>query len=438
MGKLTDTAIRNAQAGERDAQISDGGGLVLRVGRGSGDKSFWYRYKLGNSSKWIRLGTYPALSLKDARTLAAALDLKRKQGIDPIEERDQNAKRERDERDAEQKEAAAQAARLTVRDLCDRWARLELSARKDGGAEVRRSFEKDVFPTLGNVAAEDVTRPMVAALLDTVVERGARIVARNLLGDLRQMFGFAIKRGFVENDPTSHLKRDDFGRKVERARVLSDSEIRDLTRLLPDAEMYEASVSAVWVMLSTCCRVGEVTSARLEHIDLEAGAWKIPAENSKNAKAHTIYLSAFAAKHIKTLIERAERLGSAWLMPAKYASGPVCPKSLAKQIGDRQRPGLKPMKGRTPLTESLVLVGGKWTPHDLRRTGATTMGVLGVRPDVIEKCLNHVEQNRLVRIYQRQELREEQREAWRLLGDRLELLTRDDAANVVPLVRVAA
>jgi hypothetical protein len=61
------------------------------------------------------------------------------------------------------------------------------------------------------------------------------------------------------------------------------------------------------------------------------------------------------------------------------------------------------------------------------------MGDLGVRPDVIEKCLNHIEQNKILRIYQRQELRAEQEQAWRLLGERLALLLRYDTANVVTL-----
>ena len=80
------------------------------------------------------------------------------------------------------------------------------------------------------------------------------------------------------------------------------------------------------------------------------------------------------------------------------------------------------MKCRSLNINALELAGGKWTPHDLRRTGATMMGVLGVRPDVIEKCLNHVEQNKLVRTYQRQKLEVEQTDAWHLLGVRLELL----------------
>lgn len=429
---LSAARVANAKPQPDEYLLADGGGLYLRV-RPDGSRAWLFRYSFGGKRRKVGLGGAEAVSLAAARQEAQWLRDIIAAGTDPQIER---AQRKADQ-ETERKRIEAQAARLTVGQLFDRWERLELARRKDKGAEVRRCFEKDVLPTLGKVAAEDVTRAMIAGVLDEVAERGARIVARNLLGDLRQMYGFAIKRGSVEHDPTSHLKRDDFGRKVERARVLSESEVRELARLIPDADLWDSSASAIWIMLSTCCRVGEIAAARIEHLNLDAGTWTIPAENSKNAKAHTIYLSEFARCHFVELKERAERLGRGYLCPAKNKDGHVSPKSLAKQVGDRQRVGLEPMKGRTPLTESLVLTRGKWTPHDLRRTGATMMGTLGVRPDVIEKCLNHVEQNRLVRIYQRQELKEEQREAWRLLGERLDLLTRNDLENVIPLKQSA-
>ena len=48
---------------------------------------------------------------------------------------------------------------------------------------------------------------------------------------------------------------------------------------------------------------------------------------------------------------------------------------------------------------TLALIGGRWGPHDLRRTGATMMVMLGVLPEVAERCLNHTEQNRVKRIH---------------------------------------
>ncbi len=60
------------------------------------------------------------------------------------------------------------------------------------------------------------------------------------------------------------------------------------------------------------------------------------------------------------------------------------------------------------------------------------MGELGVMGKVIDRCLNHVEQNKLKRIYQRHELKGKQREAWRLLGDRIMLLlSSEKQANIV-------
>jgi integrase len=214
---------------------------------------------------------------------------------------------------------------------------------------------------------------MIASCLDKVVERGAPVLARNMLGDLRQMFGFAIKREYVENDPTSHLKRDDFGKKIERDRVLNDDEIKALNKLLQAAGMQEASVAAIWIMLSTCCRVGEISRARWVDIDLKTDTWRIPPDNAKNGKEHIVFLSEFSARHFKKLNELATNdLGklSTWAMPASQKDSHVCVKSLAKQIGDRQRGAdSKPMSNRTRLTSALILPRGKWTPHDLRRTG---------------------------------------------------------------------
>jgi hypothetical protein len=65
------------------------------------------------------------------------------------------------------------------------------------------------------------------------------------------------------------------------------------------------------------------------------------------------------------------------------------------------------------------------------RTGATMMGNLGIRGEVIEKCLNHTEENRLKKTYQQQSLMKEQAEAWRVLGDCLDVLLGTCGNNVL-------
>ncbi|MDH5709890.1 MAG: hypothetical protein OEY75_12320, partial [Hylemonella sp.] len=84
----------------------------------------------------------------------------------------------------------------------------------------------------------------------------------------------------------------------------------------------------------------------------------------------------------------------------------------------------EPLSGRTKQVDALLLPGGQWRPHDLRRTGASMMADLGALPEVVERCLNHTEENKMKRIYQRARYEGPMRDAWRLLGERLELLSR--------------
>ncbi|MDR3371206.1 tyrosine-type recombinase/integrase [Rhodoferax sp.] len=451
MAKLTARAIELAKAKDKAYKLVDGEGLQLRIAV-DGTKTWLVRYVVDGKTRQYSLpesyradGGAGFMTLQGAREAARAIRTLAKTGVDYHEQLERNVAALEAEHKAKllaaqiaedeaNRAREAHEARLTIGALLDRWERIELKARKDGGAEVRRSFEKDVLPTLGEVAAIDVTRSMIAAVLDTIVERGAPIVARNLLGDLRQMASFAIKRGILENDPTSHLKRNDYGTKNERDRVLSDAEIKELQDKLPTAKLQASTEIALWLMLSTCCRVGEISRARWEDVAIDAGTWRIPPDNAKNGKAHTVLLSDFSIQQFKKLHAISGK--TAWCYPAENKDDQhVCLKSISKQIHDRQR--TVPMKNRSKATGALLLAGGEWTPHDLRRTGATIMGGLGVRPDVVEKVLNHVEQNKLIRIYQRQELKAEQQEAWRLLGERLDLLT-SGAVNVITMQRSAA
>ena len=113
---------------------------------------------------------------------------------------------------------------------------------------------------------------------------------------------------------------------------------------------------------------------------------------------------------------------------------------MSKQIGDRQSMFKKgadgnprrPMKNRRH-DNTLVLGGGKngaWTPHDLRRTGATLMQSMGVSLEIIDRCQNHVlPGSKVRRHYLLHDYAEEKREAWHLLGKRLELILNQTATG---------
>ncbi|MGY6278001.1 tyrosine-type recombinase/integrase [Methylomonas sp. MgM2] len=423
--KLTDLVYRKIKPTDKEQQISDGDNLYLRVrpAADGGAISFRYRYRIEGKQKWI---TLKATTLAKARTERDNYASMLKEGIDPAAEAKLIAERNRAAQLAEQEALAKQQALISVNTLFERWECTDIAGRKDL-AEIQRMFKKDVLPIIGGLAVGEVRKGHITDVIDRIKQRGSKSTSRNVLKLMRQMFKFALDRDIIEYDPTASLNVAKVTTKyTERDRVLSEDEVRLLNLKMPDANFMPSTECAIWIMLSTLCRVGELSKAEWKHIDFEARTFFIPKETAKNGKAHTIALSDFALAQFERLAQF--KTSDRWLYPNTSKNNHVCEKSITKQIDGRQNQTV--YSCRTKHNQALAMPGGKWTPHDLRRTGATMMGNLGVHGDVIEKCLNHTEANTLKRVYQHQELKAEQAEAWRLLGERLALLA-ENSSNVV-------
>ena len=423
--KLTPLGVKNLKPSSKDQLISDGDSLFLSirsVGNG-GAKSFRMAYRINGKQSWLTLEKNTLADARAERDENKALVTK---GLDPALERKLNVIRTHNAQLEEQEAEKKLNARMTVNDLFVRWCDIDLTKRK-GMGEITRTFNKDILPELGLLFVEDVTKSHISLIIGKMKIRGAPHTARNLIILVRQMFRFAVSHDLIDADPTARIDITKMTTKAsERDRVLSESEIKALARQMPDANLNPATECAIWIAIATACRVGEISKAKHTDVDFDAGTWVIPQENSKNGKAHTIVLSNFALEQFRRLTRLST--SAVWLLPHRDNIRSASRSSLAQQLNIRQIPG----DARCKDNQSLMLVGGKWTPHDLRRTGATLMGNLGVAPDTIDKCLNHVEPNKIKRTYQRQKLEAEQAKAWELLGERLELLVNLDAVNVIP------
>jgi integrase len=458
--RLTALAVkRYADASEQASPLHDGGGLYLRKREAS---AMWYlrlTEPATGAQQWHRLfpddpaGGYPHKGLSDARAEARRMWDLRSAGIDPRAQRDRHIKAQQEVEVAAELEAQR---RLTVRDLFDRWVATDLqprlradgkrAGRKDSGKFTCDQFARRVFPKLGRMAIEDVKRSDLMAILDSAKQEGKLRTANVLLADLKQMFRFALARDVVMRNPLETvLKRDVGGASVERDRVLSASELACLADKLVDCGLSERSVAGVWLVLATGVRVGELLGAtwhghsddlaslkaaantsdvKLGVVDLAARSWLIL--ETKNQRSHTIHLSEFAIRQFERLAEFREAtphdLNRAvpWVFPNTSATGPVGVKSFGKQLSDRQRPLERRLKNRSKNTEALLLPGGRWTAHDLRRTAATLMAELGFGGDVIDECLNHMIESRVRRVYVRDRRLGEQARAFDALGAKLQ------------------
>ncbi|HFF2163199.1 TPA: hypothetical protein ACGBGT_005175, partial [Pseudomonas aeruginosa] len=141
---------------------------------------------------------------------------------------------------------------------------------------------------------------------------------------------------------------------------------------------------------------------------------------------HHVFLSAFALEQFKRLHK--ETSNTPFCFPSKDGKNHVDTKTVSKLVGDRQcrfKNRSKPLAGRHH-DDSLVLSNGnkgEWTPHDLRRTGATMMQELGVTLEIIDRCQNHLlGGSKVRRHYLHHDYAKEKTEAWRLLGEKIETI----------------
>ena len=451
MAKITTKTLEALKPSDHGKRLADGEGMfgIVRAVKNDPEAisvDFEWRYSLGAKVRQIRIGSWPKLSLAELRAEREARRVQVRQArkgeaVDPLAANaTARLKKQADNLEAKQTQIhrlqalAAKDARMTVRGLFDLWQRTDLKKRQDRGSEALRAFEADVFPIIGDVAAADVTKAHIQHIIDAMLSRGVKRMTERVFSDLRQLFGFALDRDHIETDPTARIKKHKIGGSVERDRVLSETELTELFKRLPESGLVHASQCALIIQLATITRIGEVLGACWKDVNFERRQWVLP--ETKNGKRHTVHLNDLALRQFQALHDQTGQ--TEWVFPASRLDGPVCSKTVTKQVADRQRgdEAVTRMSGRTKQTNALTLSGGQWRPHDLRRTGATLMAELGALPDVIEKCLNHTEQTKVKRIYQRAQYEAPMRHAWHLLGERLELLA-NKPANVVTLSKAA-
>lgn len=477
---LTDRAVKSWLATGGSDFLHDGGGLYLRR---RADGAFWALRQvnpLTGARTWASLFpdvSYPQASLTEARRKATEARLNAAASPTNIV-RDRRAAKV-----AAQAAELAEQRRVTFRQVFDDWRAADLqprvradgkrTGRVDGGQYVLDQFTRHVLPTVGGMVLADVSKADLMALLDAQKSNGKMRTANMLLADMKQMLDFALEREIIDRNPMATVKKSKVGGpSVERDRVLSDDEIKLLGSAIAGARMNVRSATAIWLTLATGVRVGELMGAvwadalpadpkprracldalqavadaegvKLGVVDIAARSWYLL--TTKNQRDHTVHLSDFAVQQLQVLAQHREVLEgstteekSPWVFPATDNHKPVCVKSFGKQLADRQREPEGRMSNRTKATTALVLPGGRWTAHDLRRTAATVMARCGFGSDTINECLNHIQADRMARVYIQDRREADQVRAFDALGARLVELTTGVAASNVVRLPVAA
>lgn len=337
-------------------------GLALRVMPG-GTRTWYAFYRRGRTARRVKLGTWPAVALSKARSLALhTRDRVETEHADPAYER------------------KAERHAFTVGDV----AQLYLKH----AAEHKRTWKDDgwrldryILPAWRSRPVADIDRTDVHALLDKIVAAGTPIQANRVQALISKLMNFAIDRGHRTTNPCYRMGKP--APECTRATVLDDQAIRGVWAAL-DARPGDAA-DALRVRLLTGQRGGEVHSMRWADVDLEAAVWTIPSEHAKNRRAHRVPLSTPVLELLKRRREASPE-DEARVFPGLYHQ-------------------------REDLREFSSVHAGTYRWHDLRRTVATRLAALGFPEETVGRVLNHARRGVTATVYNRHAYDAEKRAA---------------------------
>lgn len=393
---LTDTAIRTAKPGAKPAKLFDERGLFLIV-TPAGGKWWRLKYRFEGKEKLLSLGTYPDVTLKDARERRDSARKQLADGIDPSHSR----KAQKSMRQVQ----AANSFELVSREWYEKHSPNWVDAH---GSRIIRRLERDIFPHLGARPVADITAPELLHVIRKIEERGALETAHRALGNCGQVFRYAVATGRALRDPTGDLRGALPPVKGEHFAAVTDpAQVAQILRAI-DAYQGTAIVScALRLAPLVFVRPGELRGAEWAEIDLDAAEWRIPGARMKLGVDHIVPLStqALAVFHE--------------IQPLTGACRYVFPSA---------RTAARPMSDNAVLAalRRMDIPKEEMSGHGFRAMARTILDeVMGVRPDLIEHQLAHAVRDTNGRAYNRTAHLPERRKMMQQWADYLEKLQTD-------------
>jgi integrase len=412
---LTDTAIRKLRPAERRYEVRDASrpGFGLRVEL-DGRKVFFQRFG-ARGERRLTLGAYSrAFGLAEARAAADKARADHAAGRDPIGAKQERRRVEREERETRKAARQGRPAPGTFADLALRYLRDARRRRRERSVnEDERKLRVEVLPEWGARRVGEIRRADVLRLIEDARERGG-VCSNRTLALVRAVFQYAVDREELDANPALRIPRRYLYAEQPRERVLTRDELHSILAVVD--ELGPIVGGAFRTILATAQRPGEVLRMQWEDIGRDEGGsfWQIPDGVAKTGRGHRVPLSRQAMTLLDVLRPLTGSTPWVFASPSARADGPVRWLSHAAERLRRQS-GV-----------------ADFTPHDLRRTAATLMGERGVRPDVIERVLNHVPA-KIARTYNRATYDAEKRQALAILGGLIESIAegQEAVANVL-------
>jgi len=393
---LSDVKCRNARPGPKLVKLSDGGGLQLWV-QPTGSRLWRLAYRFGGKQRLLALGSYPLISLAEARE--ARDDAKRllRAGIDPGQERSLRK---------------AGSGKDSFRSIADEYVdKLKKEGRADRTITKVKWLLDFAYPAIGDKCIREIDTATILTVLRRVEVRGRYESARRLRSTIGSVFRYAIATARAETDPTIALRDALISPTVTpRAAITDPRALGGLLRAIDAFDGQPTTRSALKMMALLFPRPGELRAAEWDEFDFESSVWSIPEGRMKMRPPHRVPLSRQAVSVLTSLSEISGGGGSLLFPSVRSGSRPISDNTLNAAL---RRMGY----GKEEATA-----------HGFRATASTLLNECGKwHPDAIERQLAHIENNDVRRAYARAEHWEERVKMMQWWADYLDELESKNA-----------
>jgi integrase len=376
---LSDTACRNAHKSDKAKdgkafKLFDDKGLFLLVKpTASGWGKWWrFKYRFDNKEKLLSLGTYPEISLgqarekrDEARKLVAAM-------IDPGENR------------KAVKEARADNVANSFEIIAREWGSKKIETWDEKNNRSKRMLERNIFPWLGDRPISEILPKDILSCLRRIEDRGTIETAHRTLQICGQVFRYAVATGRIDRDITQDLKGALPPAKGEHFAAITEP--KEVAELLRAIDSYQGSLPAVCALKLAplfFVRPGELRAMQWQDVNLESSEWRYLVTKTK-----VQHIVPLACQAVAILEELKPLTGNGrYVFPS-----------------ERTPSGIRCMSENT-INAALKRLGygkDKMTAHGFRAMARTILDeVLGVRPDFIEHQLAHAVRDPNGRAYNR-------------------------------------
>lgn len=363
---LTDLQVKNATcpSGQKIKKFHDGNGLYFWC-QADGGRYWRLRYYHGGKERGMALGSYPKVSLAEARKAAEKQQEILARGTDPAE-----AKRK-------SKQAEARAKDDSFEALAGEWheARKHTWSVKYGHDEWTR-LQQHVFPHIGRTPVTRIEARDLIALLKKIQASGATSSGFRVLSTIRQILDFAINNDRLERNVA--VGREG-ALKVHKPKNRAHVEPKEFPDLLKAIATYDQIGSkevmfALRLISMVFTRASELTQAEWTEFDFDNNLWEIPASRMKMEKTLLVPL----APQVVDILSELKSLNpnSRFILPGREGKKGLSTNALLDAL-------------------NALGYGGKQTVHGFRHIASTALNEVRngdermFDPDAIEAQLAH-------------------------------------------------